>query len=94
MRRVSEDKCYSCLESTCALIRLVRTRARGNREELEDKKELEETAKTKEAPNLESTGLSKLKTWNLNVKKSGECLVDPTNKHKTDLTLDKGDYLR
>ena len=58
---------------------------------------MDEAAKAKKTPTLESTGLSKIKTWNLNVKKrfqinSGECLVDPTYKYKTNLTLDKDEY--
>ena len=97
LKKTSEDKCYNCMESTCALIGLVRTRARGNRETLEDKRELEEAAKAKETPILVSTGLSKMKTWNLSVKKrfqinSGECLIDPTYKYKSNLTLDKDEY--
>ena len=42
LKKVSEDKCFSCLEPTCALVGLVKTRARGNREAMEDKEELEE----------------------------------------------------
>ena len=67
--KVSEDKCFSCLEPTCALVRLVRTRARGNREAMEDKKESEEAAKIEATPNTENIGVSKLRTWNLNIKK-------------------------
>ena len=68
LKKVSEDKCFSCLEPTCALVRLVRTRARGNREAMEDKKELEEATKIEATPNIENIGVSKLRTWNLNIK--------------------------
>ena len=31
LKKVSEDKCFRCLAPTCALVGLVKTRARGNR---------------------------------------------------------------
>ena len=40
LKNTSEDKCYNCMETSCSLVNLVRTQARGNRETLEDKKEL------------------------------------------------------
>ena len=85
------------METSCALISLVKTRARGNRETMEDKRELEEAAKSKETPILVSTGLTKIKTWNLSVKRrfqinNGECLIDPNYKYKTNLILDNNEY--
>ena len=97
LKNTSEDKCYNCMETSCALINLVTTRARGNRESLEDKKELEEAAKAENTPVLESTGLSKMKTWNLSIKRrfqinNGECLIDPNYKYKSDLVLNREEY--
>ena len=65
-----------------SVLRLVRIEARGNRESMEDKKESEEVAKIEATPNTENIGLSKLRTWNLNIKKrfqitNGECLILP-----------------
>ena len=31
LKKVTEEKCFRCFEPTCALVRLVKTRARGNR---------------------------------------------------------------
>ena len=42
LKKVSEDKWFRFLKPTCALVGLVKTRARGNREAMEDKEELEE----------------------------------------------------
>ena len=85
------------METSCALINLVRTRARGNRESMEDKRKLEETAKAKKIPILESTEITKIKSWNLSVKRrfqinNGECLIDPNYKYKSSLVLDSNEY--
>ena len=66
-------------------------------EATEDKKESEEAAKIEATPNTEDIGVSKLRTWNLNIKKrfqitNGECLIDSTYKCKSDLTVDRNDY--
>ena len=97
LKKVSEDKCFRCLEPTCALVGLVKTCTRENREAMEDKEELEEALKNEPSPNIENIGRSKLRTWNLNIKKrfqiaSAECLIDSACKCKFDLTLSKGDY--
>ena len=78
---MTEEKCFRCLEPTCALVRLVKTRARGNREAREDKEELEETTKDRSNPKVESHKKSKLQTWVLGIKKkfqvtSGGFLID------------------
>ena len=52
LKKMTEDKCFRCFEPTCALVRLVKTRARGNREEKEDKEELEEVLKDKSNPKI------------------------------------------
>ena len=64
---------------------------------MEDREESEEASKIEASPNIENIGGSKLRTWNLNIKKkfqitSGECLIDPTYKCKSDFTLSKDDY--
>ena len=79
LKKVSEDKCFRCLEPTCALVGLIKTR--GNREAMEDKEELEEASKDESTPKVEDIGKSRLQTWNLNIKKkfqvaSGGCLID------------------
>ena len=79
------------METSCALINLVRTRARGNRESMEDKRELEEDS------HLRKPGLTKIKSWNLSVKRrfqinDGECLIDPNYKYKSNLILDSNEY--
>ena len=47
LKNTSEDTCYNCMETSCALIDLVRTRARGNRESLEDKRNYRKPPKLK-----------------------------------------------
>ena len=63
LKKVTEEKFFRCFEPTCALVRLVKTRARGNREAREDKEELEEATKDRSNPKVESHKKSKLQTW-------------------------------
>ena len=60
LQKATEDKCFRCSESTCALVRLVKTRARRNREEMEDEEESREVLEGDSDPTVESLKRPKL----------------------------------
>ena len=85
------------MEPSCALVRLVKTRARGNREEKEDEEELKEVLEGDSDPKVESLKRPKLQSWALSIKKkfqvtSGGCLIDSSYKCKSDLILGRREY--
>ena len=97
LKKVREEKCFRCMESSCAMVKLVMTRAQWDREEREDKEEIEEATKSDLETEDRSYKRSKLQVWGLSVKRmfqltSGKCLIDPSYKCKSDLTLGKKEY--
>ena len=70
LKKVTEEKCFRCFEPTCALVRLVKTRARGNREEKEDKEELDKVIKDSSDPKIE--GHKKIKITSMGLKHKKE----------------------
>ena len=86
------------METFCAMVKLVQTKSQEDRAKKEDFEETEEAIRHDTGPEESEIKKSKLQQWALGVKRTfqisnGSCLIDPNYVCKSDLVLEKQEYV-